>query len=216
MSVTAPARLYTALHSIYTSPMAMGKRKRQAKQASRWVATQDLPRTAAHPFYRRLNRVLDERHFDAFVEGACATFYAEVMEAVGVDLWKASDQSGNAAAATWRNADAEGVADRVEVKTGDIAALPLADASFDVVLSNAVIHNIKGAKQRNKAIDEAVRVLRPGGRLMIADIFVVRQYADRLRFLGMLDIQQHGLGWRMWWSGPWVPTRVVTAMKPLA
>lgn len=54
----------------------MGKRKRRARQASIWVATQDLPRSAAHPFYQRLNR---EAHFDAFVEGACATFYAEVM-----------------------------------------------------------------------------------------------------------------------------------------
>ena len=44
-----------------------------------WVATQDLPRSAAHPFYRRLNRILDEAQFDAFVEGACATFYAAVM-----------------------------------------------------------------------------------------------------------------------------------------
>jgi len=44
-----------------------------------WVATQDLPRSAAHPFYRQLNRVLDEAQFDAFVEGACATFYAPVM-----------------------------------------------------------------------------------------------------------------------------------------
>jgi transposase len=59
--------------------MAMGKRRRRAKQASMWVATQDLPRSAAHPFYRRLNRVLDEAQFDAFVEGACATFYAPVM-----------------------------------------------------------------------------------------------------------------------------------------
>ena len=59
--------------------MSMGKRKRRARQASMWVATQDLPRSAAHPFYRRLNRVLDDAQFDAFVEGACATFYAEVM-----------------------------------------------------------------------------------------------------------------------------------------
>jgi transposase len=44
-----------------------------------WVAAQDLPRSAAHPFYRRLNRVLDEAQFDAFVEGACVTFYAPVM-----------------------------------------------------------------------------------------------------------------------------------------
>jgi len=63
----------------YTRRMAMGKRKRRARQASMWVATQDLPRSAAHPFYRRLNRVLDDAQFDVFVEGACATCYAPVM-----------------------------------------------------------------------------------------------------------------------------------------
>jgi hypothetical protein len=41
-------------------PMAMGKRKRHAKQSSMWVATQDLPRNAAHPFYVRLNQILDQ------------------------------------------------------------------------------------------------------------------------------------------------------------
>ena len=35
----------------------MGKRNRPAKQASMWVATQDLPRSAAHPFYTRLNQI---------------------------------------------------------------------------------------------------------------------------------------------------------------
>ena len=37
--------------------MAMGKRWRRPKQTSIWVATQDLPRTVAHPFYTRLNRI---------------------------------------------------------------------------------------------------------------------------------------------------------------
>jgi transposase len=57
--------------------MAMGKRRRHAKQASMWVATQDLPRTAAHPFYTRLNHILDQHDFDGFVEGLCARFYAD-------------------------------------------------------------------------------------------------------------------------------------------
>jgi transposase len=57
--------------------MAMGKRKRHAKQASMWVAAQDLPRSAAHPFYTRLNQILDEHGFDGYVEGLCARFYAE-------------------------------------------------------------------------------------------------------------------------------------------
>ena len=57
--------------------MAMGKRKRHAKQASMWVATQDLPRSAAHPFYARLNQILGQQDFDGFVEGLCARFYAD-------------------------------------------------------------------------------------------------------------------------------------------
>ena len=55
----------------------MGTRKRQAKQASMWVATQDLPRSAAHPFYARLNQILDQHDFDGFVEGLCERFYAD-------------------------------------------------------------------------------------------------------------------------------------------
>jgi transposase len=57
--------------------MAMGKRKRHAKQAAMWVATHDLPRTAAHPFYTRLNQILDTHDFDGYVEGLCARFYAD-------------------------------------------------------------------------------------------------------------------------------------------
>jgi transposase len=57
--------------------MAMGKRKRLAKQASMWVATQDLPRSAAHPFYTRLNQILDQHDFDGYVESLCQRFYAD-------------------------------------------------------------------------------------------------------------------------------------------
>jgi hypothetical protein len=52
--------------------MAMGKRRRHAKQASMWVATQDLPRSAAHPFYARLNQILEQHGFDGYVGKDCA------------------------------------------------------------------------------------------------------------------------------------------------
>ena len=42
-----------------------------------WVATQDLPRSAAHPFYARLNQILDQHDFDGYVEGLCQRFYAD-------------------------------------------------------------------------------------------------------------------------------------------
>jgi len=56
--------------------MAMGKRRRHVKQTSMWVATNDLPRSAAHPFYTRLNQILDQHDFDGYVEGLCQRFYA--------------------------------------------------------------------------------------------------------------------------------------------
>jgi hypothetical protein len=49
--------------------MAMGKRRPRPKQTSMWVAADDLSRSAAHPFYMRLNQILDDHDFDAYVEG---------------------------------------------------------------------------------------------------------------------------------------------------
>lgn len=132
--------------------------------------------------------------------------------AVGFDLWRA-DQTGNGPDATRRNAEREGVADRVELRTGDMTRLPFADNTFDLVLSNIAVHNIPSAAGRRAAIDEAVRVLRPGGRLAIADVLATKRHYDRLRELGLSDVRRRNLGWRMWWGGPWFPTRLVTATK---
>ena len=56
----------------------MGKKKRR-QQEDLWVATSELPRTAGHPFYERLNGLCNEHGFDDFVEGLCAKFYADKM-----------------------------------------------------------------------------------------------------------------------------------------
>jgi transposase len=64
--------------------MAMGKRWRRPKQMSIWVATQDLPRTVAHPFYTRLNRILDNADFDGYVESVCQRFYANEIGRPGL------------------------------------------------------------------------------------------------------------------------------------
>jgi ubiquinone/menaquinone biosynthesis C-methylase UbiE len=160
----------------------------------------------------------DERLLDLGCgRGAVLLMAAERLpagRAVGIDLWRGVDQSGNAQAVTERNAEAEGVRDRVELRTGDMTALPFDDASFDVIISNIAIHNIKSADGRARAIDEAVRVLRPGGRLLIADLAAVDAYRSRLTELGMTDVRVRPLGWRMWWGGPWVGTRAVSAVKP--
>lgn len=63
--------------------MAMGKRGRP-QQTSMWVAMQDLPRSAAHPFYVRLNQILDKAGFDGYVETLCQRFYADEIGRPGL------------------------------------------------------------------------------------------------------------------------------------
>src|SRR6266516_4326064 len=63
--------------------MSMGKRRR-ARQPTMWVTTTDLPTTASHPFYTRLNQLLRDHGFDDFAEGECARFYADTMGRPGL------------------------------------------------------------------------------------------------------------------------------------
>jgi transposase len=63
--------------------MSMGKRRR-TRQPTMWVTTTDLPTTASHPFYARLNQLLRDHGFDDFAEAACARFYADTMGRPGL------------------------------------------------------------------------------------------------------------------------------------
>ena len=133
--------------------------------------------------------------------------------AVGVDIWRA-DQTGNSPQATLANADAEGVADRVELHTADMTDLAFPTDSFDLVVSNLAIHNLPDNDARRSAIDEAVRVLRPGGHVVIADLAFTRQYATWLQECGMVSVERQDLGWRAWWGVPFIRAHDVTATKP--
>jgi len=134
--------------------------------------------------------------------------------AVGVDLWSTTDQSGNAEQVTRRNAALEGVAERIELHTADMRNLPFEDGSFDVVVSSLAIHNVPGAGERAKALREAARVLKKGGRLMIADIRYTSAYAQELDASGLTITDRRSLGIRFWYAfGPWAATRLVAATK---
>jgi SAM-dependent methyltransferase len=132
----------------------------------------------------------------------------------GIDLWRSVDQSRNSVQAAQRNARANDVDARITLDTGDMTSLPYADASFDLVTASLAIHNIRSAQARRTAVLEAVRVLRPGGRLAIVDIEKVREYDATVREAGLTVAENRGLGWRMWWTGPWFPTRLIIATKP--
>jgi SAM-dependent methyltransferase len=112
--------------------------------------------------------------------------------ATGIDIWQVEDLTGNALEATLENARREQVADRVAVQTADVRNMPFSDATFDVVVSSAVIHNLYKASDRDQAIREIARVLKPGGHAVIEDIRHHRQYTRTFYQNGCSKIRHQG------------------------
>jgi arsenite methyltransferase len=126
----------------------------------------------------------------------------------GIDIWSQEDQSANSADATKQNAKIEGVSDKVRVENGDARKLVYPDNNYDVVVSSLAIHNIPDSQEREQAIREMWRVLKPGGRILIYDIFRTAEYAKILRASGAQDITESPM--EFLWC---VPSRSLTGRK---
>jgi arsenite methyltransferase len=88
--------------------------------------------------------------------------------AIGVDMTAEMRQQAQAGARML-------VLTHVEVRDGDATQLPVDDASVDAVISNGVLNLVP---LKDRAIAEMARVLKPGGRLQIADIVIGEQLPD--------------------------------------
>lgn len=133
---------------------------------------------------------------------------AKGSKVTGIDLWSTEDLSHNSANAAMANAKVEGVADRVRVENGDMRRLPYQPNSFDIVLSSMAVHNLPEAADRDGAVREMLRVLKPGGHLAILDIYYTGDYERLVEANGAEIIQRSGLSF-LWC----VPTRWFIARK---
>lgn len=126
----------------------------------------------------------------------------------GIDVWNPQDLSGNSAEAAKENAKAEGVADRVRFESGDARKLVYPDNLFDAVVSVNALHTLDDDHERERALREMLRVLKPGGRVMIFDTAETGYYADVLRVCGAQDVALST--WTFLWCRP---SRSIAARK---
>ena len=127
----------------------------------------------------------------------------------GIDVWSNVDMGGNSEEATRHNLELEGVLRRCTLVSEPAQSMSSADASFDLIVSNLCLHNIYDRPSRTAALQQIVRVLKPGGEALISDYKRTAEYAK--------EFQRLGLAVEMRW-GSWVttfpPLRVVVARKP--
>ncbi|MCL6442423.1 MAG: class I SAM-dependent methyltransferase [Alicyclobacillus sp.] len=132
-------------------------------------------------------------------------------KAVGMDIWSKRDVSGNDRSVTMKNAEIEGVAERIEIVDGDARRMQFEDNSFDAVASSLVLHNISNREERRQAVREILRVLKPGGRFAILDFQRIKEYAGEFRECGAIDIEIHGPHFFMF-----PPVKIISGRKPWA
>jgi SAM-dependent methyltransferase len=95
----------------------------------------------------------------------------------GIDYWGADWDF--AKETCLKNAEVEGVIDRMEFQKASASSLPFKDGYFDLAVSNFVFHEVNDAKDKRDVIKEALRVVKKGGKFVFQDLFLVKHiYGD--------------------------------------
>jgi SAM-dependent methyltransferase len=106
-------------------------------------------------------------------------------KAIGADHWKETPEYRYTAQMVWKNAAIEGVGERMEVIDADAQSLPFNNDRFDLVMTSLMMHHVA---DRSRALKEMVRVLKPGGRLILADVGAHR-FVNELKQAGISDLE---------------------------
>ncbi len=112
--------------------------------------------------------------------------------ATGVDIWRTDIESDVSPQSVLKNAKLAGVADRVQVESADARDLPFDNGRFDIVLTSFMLHHMNKA-DRETAVQQMTRVLKPGGKLIIVEIAHAAQLVSTLKDCGFTTIRQPSL-----------------------
>jgi SAM-dependent methyltransferase len=93
---------------------------------------------------------------------------------IGIDNWGKGWEFSQSECE--RNAQLEGVQERVSFQQASASKIPFPDESFDVVISNLVFHEVMDAPDKRELIREALRVLKKGGNFVLQDLFLIEKY----------------------------------------
>jgi SAM-dependent methyltransferase len=103
----------------------------------------------------------------------------------GIDYWGGMWEYSKAICE--RNAQIEGVAERVSFQKASAAAIPFEDEYFDAVISNLVFHEVSDVKDKRELIREALRVVKKGGAFAFQDLFLLkRRFGDINDLIAMI------------------------------
>jgi arsenite methyltransferase len=130
--------------------------------------------------------------------------------ATGIDIWSNVDMGGNSEAATLHNLALEGITDSCTLVSQSAAEMTFPDNTFDVIVSNLCIHNIYDKPSRLRALQQIVRVLKPGGIALISDYKRTSEYAAEFQQAGLQIERKRGS-----FLTTFPPLTVVIARKPL-
>ncbi len=115
--------------------------------------------------------------------------------ATGIDIYD-PNAGGGTPEIFWKNAQQEGVTDRVDLQNVNACQMPFPNDSFDVVVSTLAFHHIhssSAAEGRREATREILRILRPGGTILIYDAaHPLAEVESVLRAAGIHNIQRSG------------------------
>ena len=129
--------------------------------------------------------------------------------AIGLDLWRKTDQSGNSRTRTLETLQRRAVTGRTQLVTAPMTALPFADAQFDRIFACLSFYNLTSMDERQTALKEMLRVLKPEGAFYLVECSDTQELRDYLEHAGAAHVHTSKRDFRMY-----PPVKTITGIKP--